>query len=158
RSGDRGTASIGPATGARMNADLVDRIAQAVLYEGYILYPYRRSTKNEHRWTFGGLFPRDYTEACGRIDPHLMQTQCLVHAPADGRLSVTVRFLHLVDRQILNSSGRPVEQLEVDGRLYQSWQEAVEQTIRILCPVSTASHSTPFSFEGGETIERLPGG
>ena len=34
--------------------------AAAVLYEGYLLYPYRPSSvKNRQRWTFGGLFPRD---------------------------------------------------------------------------------------------------
>ena len=37
-----------------MNQTLVDQVAAAVLYEGYILYPYRPSVKNRHRWTFGG--------------------------------------------------------------------------------------------------------
>ncbi len=33
-------------------------IADAILYEGYILYPYRASAiKNRQRWTFGGVFP-----------------------------------------------------------------------------------------------------
>ena len=42
-----------------MNKALVDQIVDAVLYEGYILYPYRPSVKNRQRWTFGGLYPRD---------------------------------------------------------------------------------------------------
>ena len=42
-----------------MNSAMIDKLAQALLYEGYILYPYRRSTKNHHRWTFGGVFPRE---------------------------------------------------------------------------------------------------
>jgi len=37
---------------ALMNQALVDKVVQAVLYEGYILYPYRPSVKNHHRWTF----------------------------------------------------------------------------------------------------------
>jgi len=41
-----------------MNRTLVDQIADAVLYEGYLLYPYRPSVKNRQRWTFGGLYPR----------------------------------------------------------------------------------------------------
>jgi hypothetical protein len=38
--------------------DAVRKIADAVLYEGYILWPYRRSAlKNTQRWTFGGVYP-----------------------------------------------------------------------------------------------------
>ena len=40
--------------------DGVGKIAQAVLYEGYLLYPYRPSTKNRQRWTFGGIYPREW--------------------------------------------------------------------------------------------------
>ena len=46
-----------------MNQGTVDNIARAVLYEGYLLYPYRRSTKSQHRWTFGGVFPQAYADA-----------------------------------------------------------------------------------------------
>ena len=39
--------------------DPVRAIADAVLYEGYVLWPYRRSAlKNQRRWTFGGVYPR----------------------------------------------------------------------------------------------------
>ena len=42
-------------------ADPVEAIARAVLYEGYLLYPYTRSAvKNQVRWTFGGLHPPDW--------------------------------------------------------------------------------------------------
>ena len=59
---------------------LVDQIADAVLYEGYLLYPYRPSVKNRQRWTFGGLYPRSYSEAQAGTDPWMSQTECLVHA------------------------------------------------------------------------------
>ena len=37
-----------------MNLERVDQIAKAVLYEGYMLYPYRPSSvKNRQRWNFG---------------------------------------------------------------------------------------------------------
>ena len=49
-----------------MNRASVDPIADAVLYEGYILYPYRPSTKNRQRWTFGGLYPEAYCKRPGR--------------------------------------------------------------------------------------------
>ena len=42
--------------------DVVRKIADAVLYEGYILWPYRRSaTKNQRRWTFGGAYPPSHS-------------------------------------------------------------------------------------------------
>lgn len=61
-----------------MNAAGVDQIVNAVLYEGYMLYPYRPSVKNRQRWTFGGLHPRSYSEAQGGSDAWAMQTECLV--------------------------------------------------------------------------------
>ena len=40
-----------------MDAQALDRIVGSVLYEGYLLYPYRQSLKNIKRWTFGSLYP-----------------------------------------------------------------------------------------------------
>jgi hypothetical protein len=67
----------------------VDAIARAVLYEGYLLYPYGASSlKNRQRFTFGGVYPPAF-------DVSAMQTQCLLEGdPAD--LDVTVRFLQLL--------------------------------------------------------------
>ena len=37
-----------------MNSTEVEAVAAAILYEGYLLYPYRStSVKNQTRWTFG---------------------------------------------------------------------------------------------------------
>src|SRR5438477_10413767 len=82
-----------------MNRALVDRIADAVLYEGYILYPYRPSVKNRQRWTFGGLYPRAFSEAQDSGDAWSLQTECLVHGRRPTS-EVTVRFLHLMDLRI----------------------------------------------------------
>jgi hydrogenase maturation protease len=122
-----------------MNEALVDRIVAAVLYEGYILYPYRPSVKNRQRWTFGGLFPRSYSEVHEGSDAWAMQTECLVQGAEQTTLRVQVRFLHLMARQVgeLESPRldlvegeepqfRVVERLQVDERLLQTWQEAVE--------------------------------
>jgi hypothetical protein len=107
----------------------VDAIASAVLYEGYLLYPYRPSAvKNQVRWTFGGVHPRDWTDANGGLEPSLQQTQCLVAPPQDAstsgagrsqarafpagcQVSVTVRFLRLLN---CSRAGRT------------DWQEATE--------------------------------
>jgi hypothetical protein len=50
--------------------DAIDKIVAAVLYEGYVLCPYRRSAmKNHQRWTFGGVYPRAYSEESAGTDP-----------------------------------------------------------------------------------------
>ena len=62
-----------------MNLGAVDRIAKAVLYEGYMLYPYRPSSvKNQQRWNFGVLVPRSYSEAQNGTEACMMQTECLI--------------------------------------------------------------------------------
>ena len=45
-----------------MNLAMVDQITKALLYEGYMLYPYRPSSvKNQQRWNFGVVFPQSYS-------------------------------------------------------------------------------------------------
>ena len=125
-----------------MNQARVDQIASAVLYEGYILYPYRPSVKNRQRWTFGGLVPRAYSEANSQSDPWTMQTECLVIGGNDTKIFVSVRFLQLVARLIGKYSSPQkewpadgsiscpiVECLQAGDEVYYTWQEAVEQMI-----------------------------
>ena len=51
-----------------MRMEETKEIANAVLYEGYLLYPYRPSAiKNRQRWTIGVVYPREYSEANGSI-------------------------------------------------------------------------------------------
>jgi len=70
-------------------------IADAVLYEGYVLYPYRASSaKNRIRWTFGGVYPRSYSDAQTGADRSNVGSECLA-VGADGELCVEVRFLEL---------------------------------------------------------------
>jgi hypothetical protein len=72
--------------------DRARAIADAVLYEGYALYPYRPSSvKNQFRFPFGVLAPRAWSEA-GGSESWWMETQCLVEGT--GRLEGRLRFLH----------------------------------------------------------------
>jgi hypothetical protein len=106
--------------------DPVRAIADAVLYEGYILWPYRRSAiKNKQRWTFGGVYPRAWSASHGD-DRWQMQTQVLVLGEPD--VDVTVRFLHVVRRQLI-SDGEAVDELVVDGERHISWEEATEREL-----------------------------
>ena len=84
-----------------MNLGVVDQIAKAVLYEGYMLYPYRPSSvKNRQRWNFGVLCPRSYSEAQNGCEAWTMQTECLVQGSSLTRLEGRVRFLQLVARSV----------------------------------------------------------
>jgi hypothetical protein len=70
--------------------DPIEAIARAMLYEGYLLYPYRPSSvKNRVRWTFGGLFPRDYAEATGGSERWQARTECIVLDLRGGTLPLT---------------------------------------------------------------------
>ena len=69
-----------------MNTAAADRIAKAVLYEGYMLYPYRPSAvKNQQRFNFGVVYPQAFSEAQKGTDPWTMQAECLVQGAARRR-------------------------------------------------------------------------
>jgi hypothetical protein len=70
-----------------MNPALVEKIINAILYEGHTLYPYRPSAlKNGKCANFGVIPPRG-----------LMQTECLIVDAAAAVIDVKVRFLHLAE-------------------------------------------------------------
>ena len=76
-----------------MDRALIDRIARSVLYEGYMLYPYRPSSlKNAKRCTFGTLYPEARVAAQGS-DRSNFQAEVLFTGSADTRVSVLARFL-----------------------------------------------------------------
>ncbi|MGB7136187.1 MAG: hypothetical protein WBD46_12905 [Acidobacteriaceae bacterium] len=80
-----------------MNFAPLERIADAVLYEGYILYPYRPSSlKNRQRWNFGTLVPRTWAERQQPPEAWSFQAEVLVAGTAGARVSARVRFLQLI--------------------------------------------------------------
>ena len=160
----------------------VEKIAAAVLYEGYVLWPYRRSAqKNQKRWTFGGVYPRAFSETAGTNDPWTMQTQVLVTGE-EPSVQVKVRFLHVVERQVasLRKVGRGgsrtaptgesgieetvagrlefVDELRVGGERYLAWEEAAEREVPIpfrkLSDLSEPCR-TEIRFPAGEEEEPL---
>jgi hypothetical protein len=81
-----------------MDLKLVERIANALLYEGYLLYPYRPSAiKNRQRFNFGVIYPRDYGLAHDEL--FCAQTECLAASNWRMAFDVRVRFLHLTTRE-----------------------------------------------------------
>lgn len=156
-----------------MNLAAVDKIAKAVLYEGYMLYPYRPSSvKNQQRWNFGVLCPQSYSEAQNGTEAWTMQTECLVEGDAETEVEVRVRFLQLTERAVgelptpaseLPSAYLPeshaVGTTVVDGRAYQPWQEAVEREVVIpSCKVAALDRAPilqEFRFPAEEETEAL---
>ena len=160
--------------------DPVEKIAATVLYEGYVLWPYRRSAqKNQMRWTFGGVYPRAYSEAEGGNDPWLMQTQCLVVGES-ATVEVKVRFLHVVERKVgryAEIGGRAVgggfetrpykgdglefvDELRVGSERYLAWEEAAEREVVVeglkLTELGTPM-SVAISIPAGSEEEQLVG-
>ena len=139
-------------------------VADAVLYEGYVLYPYRASAaKNQVRWQFGVLVP----PAVSGTDPSersWCRTECIVDPGQDAHLHVRVRFLHVQHRSVeaLDPDGEsflPVDALDVDGIRWVEWDEAVEREIDLapvpLLPVDRVSSTVPLRVAGGEEVETL---
>jgi hypothetical protein len=124
-----------------MNIEQVKEIANAVLFEGYLLYPYRHSAiKNRQRWTIGVVYPQQYSEANGGIEPCMMQTECLVtgRSNEDTSLDIHVRFLHLLQRSVMQPTPAIPLQASIDTLPASEW--------------SLASRMANESFEEG--IER----
>ncbi|WP_406136080.1 hypothetical protein [Streptomyces sp. NBC_01089] len=145
-----------------MSLDEVRTVADAVLYEGYLLYPYRASSgKNRSRWQFGVLGPPSAAPACFGEEPD-MAMQCLL-APDGSPAAVTVhlRFLQVQMREVqrleADGSHTPVPELTVAGARLLSWEEAVEQEI-VLPELSLAEPAdVRRTVPGGEDVEQLTG-
>jgi hypothetical protein len=140
-----------------MSLDEVRRIADAVLYEGYILYPYRASSqKNQSRWQFGVLMPPGYTA----VDPSensALQAECVFEHYGDPAAEVTVRFLQVQRRRTEATSDAPGA---LDPLGPAVWDEAVEReaTVTIAGPDLLGPGAVSrFTVPGGEDTEILPG-
>lgn len=137
-----------------MSLDSVRAIADAVLLEGYVLYPYRASSvKNRFRFAFGILGPRGWEAP--DADPASMRLECLVEgAPEDLRIEGHLRFLRLEDRRIerCDDEGEvfEVDSLEVGGTLHLPWEEGGIQEVPFSLPGERR-----FSIPGGCEIQWL---
>ena len=115
-----------------MNFAKVEKIAAAILYEGYILYPYRPSAiKNRQRWNFGTLYPRAYAEARRPQEPYRFVAECLVEeCTEETELDIRIQFLQLMQKRG-EASGREASGSS-DDRMHGprepslEWDEAVE--------------------------------
>jgi hydrogenase maturation protease len=131
--------------------DDVRRIADAVLYEGYVLWPYRASAlKNQRRWTFGGVYPRSHS-ARHPDDRWAVRAQVLVEGDGDTQVDVAVRFLHVVRRELLDDAGRPVGELVAGGARHVAWDEATEREAGV-GTIAIAAGRAQEPLEGGTVV------
>jgi len=146
-----------------VNLPLAEKIADAVLYEGYILYPYRPSAvKNQQRWTFGGVYPRTYSEAQNGADAWFQVIECLAKGDAQSALDIKVRFLHLVQREVQVREGetfRVVESLRVGDKVFHTWQEAITRAVTFenirIGEIAVEPKRFEFSFPAMDEVEKL---
>ena len=112
-----------------MNFASVEKIARAVLYEGYILYPYRpSSTKNRQRWNFGTLYPREWAQAQRPAEPFQMVTECVFQGNPGTRISARVRCLQFVPSS-------------------EGWEQGVERWADLTSLALPQSGGTPYRCE-----------
>jgi hypothetical protein len=98
-----------------VNLDAVRRVADAVLYEGYILYPYRASAqKNRSRWQFGVLMAPGYA-AADPSERSFTQTECVLEHSGEPAVRIILRFLQV--------------QRRTAGPRAPAWDEAVEREV-----------------------------
>ncbi|ORV10335.1 hypothetical protein [Mycobacterium celatum] len=142
--------------------DRARAVADAVLYEGYLLYPYRASSsRNQSRWQWGVLGPPGAVEA-GVGEDDGLSAQFLVAADA---ITLVLRFLHLQHRGAEQDTGggryRPVDELSTPSGRWLSWDEAVERELSFgpfELDEPDRRWTLPVTVSSGTDIEAVPGG
>jgi hypothetical protein len=147
-----------------------EAVADAILYEGYLLYPYRRSSgKNRVRWQFGVLTARGWIEqqqipdpgVAGAAESWFQQAECLLEAAPLSPVTVRVRFLRLQRRQLYAADGIAVDHLDIPGDRLLSFDEAVPEQVEVTVEVASilgSCWSTPITRPGERRVEPLTGG
>jgi hypothetical protein len=142
------------------------QVADAILYEGYLLYPYRQTAqKNQARFQFGVLMPPAYG-AVDDCEPSASQTECLLECPDAAQVRVLVRFLQMRHRivQAVTTPGtgelHEVATLAVDTAEYTTWDEATEREQWAAVTVAnllSQDRNVEFHIGAGEASEDLIG-
>lgn len=142
-----------------MNHELAMKVANAVLYEGYMLYPYRQSAmKNRQRWSFGILYPPAYHEVAAETERAQMHSEILARASGDAVVHIELRFLHLATHEVAEKeeerAAAVASSLLVDGKLVESRDEGVERSVQFeTAPGAPQFHD--FCFPALKGSERL---
>jgi hypothetical protein len=154
-----------------MSLDEVRRVADAVLYEGYILYPYRASAqKNRSRWQFGVLMPPGYA-AADPSESSRLQAECVFEHRGSPAVEITVRFLQVQRRRTSDAADGPgpdpvagvasvPDTVMPDTVAPASWDEAAEREVTMTVDATDLlgpGKVVPFAMPGGEEAEMTAG-
>ena len=148
-----------------MTFEIAEKVADAVLYEGYVLLPHRASaTENRLRWQFDLVTPRGYSENEGS-EPWTMQTECLVEAYDGAVLDIRVRFLQAQARtveEIVHANGdefRGVATLDVNGQSFATRGEGIEDHLGLfglaVADIVAAERTFALQVPAGREVELL---
>jgi hypothetical protein len=128
----------------------VDKVANVLLYEGYLLYPYRPSAlKNRQPFNFGIVAPGEE-----------MQTECIVEGDADTTYDVRVRFLQptpqVVEREVAGPTRFAWPPL--DGAVEVSTTRYADGMIKLRVRIVNLSTDPRHNMLATHTILRVSGG
>ena len=137
------------------------RLADTLIFEGYLLYPYRASAKkNQMRWQWGVLAPPG--PAARLSESAFSRAECLVEPRPDARLAIEVRFLQLQARtvEVVGEDGHtftPVDSLMIDGLEHVGWDEGalVERSLTVTFDELLAGDQVLSVIEDGGSDEEL---
>lgn len=135
--------------------DEAARVADAVLFEGYLLYPYRASAqKNRLRWQFGVLTPPGFPD-----EPDRSRTEVLLERRTGAVLHLRLRFLQLRARSVHDTDGLSVDELVDGDERHFPWEEGVPREVDASLPVDGPGvHTVPFALPAEHTVEPVTGG
>lgn len=121
-----------------MSRELARKVADAVLYEGYMLYPYRRSAiKNQQRWSFGILYPPAFEEVQSGTERSVMHSECLLEMKnRDAKLEGELRFLQLT-------------------QIGDDREEGIERSVEFSMPLPGDWHTVPFTLPANSHLGSL---
>ena len=127
----------------------VDKVANALLYEGYLLYPYRPSAlKNRQPFNFGVVAPGEE-----------MQTECIIEGDAS-TVDVRVRFLQLMPQAVERELGGPgpFEWSPLKGMVSVSTVRYADDMVRLRVQVVNLSNDPTCNMVAVHTILRVSSG
>ncbi|MEU8774858.1 hypothetical protein [Streptomyces sp. NPDC048606] len=141
------------------------QVADAVLFEGYVLYPYRASAaKNRMRWQFGVLVPPAW--APEQQEPTFQRTEVLMEPRGAATLRVELRFLHAQRRTVhearADGSFAEVPELHLPDRVLVPWDEGTEERVEVSVGVAELLDGgdvlLPFARPAREEVEPVSDG
>lgn len=136
--------------------DEVAAVADAVLFEGYLLYPYRASAaKNQLRWQWGVLAPAG-AESSGETTTN--RTECLLEPRgSDAVVHLRVRFLQVQRRTVHDATGQQVAELDVDGTRHLTFDEGLPRHLDVTLPVARLvdGATVPIAVPGSQAVQAL---